>query len=151
MAIASYFAFGHRYPASLQNLLTDERFPVPRHHLRRLYPDPMTGRADWTLVLTPDQSGIQGVASSSQASPIKRGGFALIDSSFKDVDCYCQWKFIFLPYRWIPGAGAPAPPQPAPGGGAPTLGGPTTAPGISLPLPNNPTPILPPVPAPGSR
>jgi type II secretory pathway pseudopilin PulG len=151
MAISSYFALGHQYPATLQDLITDERFPVPKHHLRRLYPDPLTGRADWTLVLTPSQSGIQGVASSSQNAPIKRDGFEFVDGTFKDSDCYCQWKFIYAPYRWTgwgTGAGT-APPLPGasppgqPGWGSPSPGGPTTAPGIPLPLPSNPTPLAP--------
>src|SRR5215468_8808027 len=45
MAISSYFAKGHQYPATLEQLLTDDRSPVPLHHLRRLYIDPMTGSA----------------------------------------------------------------------------------------------------------
>src|ERR1700732_222237 len=45
MAISSYFALGHQYPATLQDLLTDERFPVPKHHLRRLSPDPLDGES----------------------------------------------------------------------------------------------------------
>src|SRR6202047_4079916 len=71
MAISSYFALGYQYPTTLQDLVTDERFPVPKHHLRRLYVDPMTGHADWSLVLTPSGQGVMGVASSSQAKPIK--------------------------------------------------------------------------------
>jgi type II secretory pathway pseudopilin PulG len=146
MAISSYFALGHQYPATLQDLLTDERFPVPKHHLRRLYPDPLTGRADWILVLTPSQSGIQGVASSSQDAPVKRDGFELVDATFKDSECYCQWKFIYSPYRWtgwgtVPGTapGIPGASQPGQSGwGTPSPGGPTTAPGIPLPL--TPTP-----------
>jgi type II secretory pathway pseudopilin PulG len=142
MAISSYFALGHKYPATLQDLVTDERFPAPKHHLRRLYPDPLTGRADWTLVLTPSQSGIQGVASSSQEAPIKRDGFEIIDAAFKDSECYCLWKFVYVPYRWagrgtVPGIpGAPPPGPPGPGTQLP--GGPTAAPGV--PLPGGPTP-----------
>jgi type II secretory pathway pseudopilin PulG len=146
MAISSYFALGHQYPATLQDLVTDDRFPVPKHHLRRLYPDPLTGRADWTLVLTRSQSGIQGVASSSQQAPIKRDGFEIIDAAFKDSECYCLWKFVYVPYRWAGGAtvpgttpGIPGAPPPGPSGpGTQLPGGPTAAPGV--PLPSNPTP-----------
>jgi type II secretory pathway pseudopilin PulG len=159
MAISAYFAAGHHYPATLHDLLIDDRYPVPKHYLRQLYPDPMTGHADWTLILTPDQSGIQGVASTSQATPIKRDRFDLIDSTFKDSDCYCQWKFIFSPYRWMPGVGmstppAGAPPQTPGGGFITTPGSPTTAPGIPVPLPSNPTPAPSPAmpsPDPGSH
>jgi type II secretory pathway pseudopilin PulG len=100
MAIASYFAFGHRYPPTLESLLKDERFPVPKRHLRRLYPDPMTGQADWTLIMTPSGQAIMGVASSSQSPPIKRDGFDSIDNAFKGVACYCLWRFIYYPNRW---------------------------------------------------
>ena len=34
-------------PQTLDELLADTRWPVPRHHLRRLYADPFTGQADW--------------------------------------------------------------------------------------------------------
>lgn len=141
IAIASYYAFGHRYPATLQNLLTDDRFPVPKHHLRRLYPDPMTGNADWTLLRTPDQSGIQGVASSSQAAPIKRDGFDLIDAAFKDTECYCRWQFIYVANRWAVGVSLPGPPPSTPGPQPPS--GPTTAPGVPFPSNNNPLPTNP--------
>src|SRR5207302_8513176 len=45
MAIAGYYAHGHRYPATLENLLADDRSPVPMRYLRRLYLDPKIGRA----------------------------------------------------------------------------------------------------------
>ena len=146
MAIASYFALGHRYPATLEALLTDDRFPLPKHHLRKLYVDPMTRHADWTLLRTPDQVGIQGVASASQLPPVKRDGFELVDASFKDADCYCKWKFVYAPYNWAMGVVPGMAPMPAPG--APIPGGPTTAPGV--PMPGIPTPGLPPAPGPGS-
>lgn len=37
-------------PQRLDELLEDRRFPKPRRHLRELYADPFTGRADWELV-----------------------------------------------------------------------------------------------------
>ena len=100
MAIASYFASGHQYPRTLQDLVQDERFPQPKHHLRRLYPDPMTGTTDWSLILTPSGQGIMGVASNSQRTPIKLDGFDLIDSAFKGTDCYCSWQFIYYANRF---------------------------------------------------
>lgn len=109
MAISSYFALGHRYPTTLQDLLTDERFPVPKHHLRRLYADPMTGHADWSLILTPSGQGVMGVASSSQAKPVKLDGFELIDQAFKGADCYCSWQFIYYANRWNRAVGTGAP------------------------------------------
>ncbi|MDB6042163.1 MAG: type secretory pathway, pseudopilin PulG [Gammaproteobacteria bacterium] len=99
VAIAGYFANGHQYPLSLQLLLADDRSPVPKRHLRRLYPDPMTGSPDWTLIYAPDGVGIMGVASSSTRAPIKRRNFPLIDVAFEDSDCYCEWQFVYVPRR----------------------------------------------------
>ena len=41
-AIAAYYVSGHQYPLSLQVLLADDRSPVPKRYLRRMYVDPMT-------------------------------------------------------------------------------------------------------------
>lgn len=137
MAIARYFAFGHQYPLTLQDLVTDKRFPVPRHYLRRLYPDPMTGAADWTLIMDPTNVGIMGVASQSKRKPIKHKSFDSIELDFEDQDCYCDWKFVYLPRRgnWL---GAPLPGPDAPNGpgvnpGLPPGGTPSPAPGVPVP------------------
>src|SRR5207245_1886735 len=82
---------GPHAPHALQDLVQDERLPVPKHHLRRLYPDPVTGKADWSLIPTPSGQAIMGVASSSQGVPIKRDGFDTLDNALKGADCYCAW------------------------------------------------------------
>lgn len=105
-AIAAYFANGHQYPLSLQLLLADDRSPVAKRYLRRLYPDPMTGQADWTLIYASDGVGIMGVASTSQLQPLKRKGFDALDGAFEDKECYCDWQFEYVPRRfYIPGGG----------------------------------------------
>jgi type II secretory pathway pseudopilin PulG len=143
MAISSYFSMGHQYPLTLELLLTDDRSPVPKHHLRQLYADPMTGKADWTLITNPSSPGIMGVASSSKATPIKRKGFEPVDEVFADTDCYCSWQFIYWPRRFgapLP-AGVNLPPDTAPGpnnpGGSNTSpsGGGMLTPGTTKPLP----------------
>jgi type II secretory pathway pseudopilin PulG len=123
LAIGRYFTFVRHYPLTLQNLLLDDTSPVPRRFLRQLYSDPITGEADWTLILDPSTNGIMGVASKSKLTPIKRRRFPDIDVGFADTECYCDWKFIYVPrfYRRdaAPGQGqgqgqyAPAPVAPA--------------------------------------
>jgi type II secretory pathway pseudopilin PulG len=122
MAIAGFYAFGHRYPLTLDELLMDKRFPVPRHYLRQLYRDPFTGQADWTLIPEPMGVGIMGVASRSKGVPIKRKGFGPFEVSFAEQECYCNWKFVYLPPSWYRRQNSNLPPlqqpisgQPAPG------------------------------------
>jgi type II secretory pathway pseudopilin PulG len=61
------------WPADLSSLLADGRGAQPRHHLRRLYVDPFTARADWRL-LRDASGGIVGVASNGQAVALRQAG-----------------------------------------------------------------------------
>jgi type II secretory pathway pseudopilin PulG len=101
MAIAAY-VYGPggsgQYPQELQDLVQDQRTPQVTRYLRRVYEDPITGMADWTLIRSPS-GGIMGVASSSQAQPLKVQGFNSADETFKDATCYCDWQFIYVPQR----------------------------------------------------
>ena len=63
-------------PSSLAELLDDRRSATPGHHLRRLYVDPFTGRADWQLLLT-DAGQIHGVR--SRAGTVALRSFDLPD------------------------------------------------------------------------
>jgi len=94
--IAAYYKKEQRYPQSLDALLLDKRYPMPVRHLRRLYPDPMTGAADWGLVEAPG-GGVMGVYSKSDAPPIKTGNFSLKDADFDKAQTYAHWKFIHSP------------------------------------------------------
>lgn len=58
-------------PRTLADLLADRRGPEPRHHLRRLYTDPFTGRPDW-LLLRDAAGGIFGVHSRSNQPALRR-------------------------------------------------------------------------------
>jgi type II secretory pathway pseudopilin PulG len=97
-ALAGYFAHGHRYPQTLQDLLGDSGSALPQRYLRRLYLDPMTGSADWELIPAPG-GGIMGVASKSTRAPIKVANFEPLETSFADAECYCAWKFVYVPRR----------------------------------------------------
>lgn len=87
-------------PKQLADLLTDRRMPEPVHDLRRLYPDPLTGRADWE-VLRDAKGGIVGVRSRSLAAPLQTRGFDAADAGFAGAKSYRDWVF------GVP-AGAPA-------------------------------------------
>jgi type II secretory pathway pseudopilin PulG len=102
-AIASYYRSSaggpHQYPQDINDLLEDKRWPEAKHHLRRLYVDPMTGAQDWTILRIEALgiTGITGIASSSQAVPLKKAGFPADEEAFADAECYCDWKFEYIP------------------------------------------------------
>jgi len=79
-----------QYPARLQDLLEDNRFPMPRRHLRKLYRDPMTGSTEWGLVKTGDR--IIGVRSLSDSKPFKQV-FNQRDEALSGKLHYNEWIF----------------------------------------------------------
>lgn len=88
------------YPPSLEALLQDRRFPMPVRHLRRLYPDPMTGRPEWGLVRDA-QGGIVGVHSLAEGAPLKTAGFAPHQAGFEEAASYREWVFRARPTEQI--------------------------------------------------
>jgi type II secretory pathway pseudopilin PulG len=96
-AIASYYGMvppggARALPKSIDELLNDQRFTKPVQHLRRAYPDPMTGRVDWVLVQ--GVSGFMGVRSRSTMEPFKKSGFAQGYQLFENSSSYAQWEFV---------------------------------------------------------
>jgi hypothetical protein len=79
-------------PKSLNDLLSDERFPVPVQHIRKLCLDPMTGKLDWELVLL--NGRIAGVHSRSMNSPLKKSNFPIIYTRFESAQTYEDWIFL---------------------------------------------------------
>ncbi|MGO9444881.1 MAG: type II secretion system protein [Thiobacillaceae bacterium] len=110
-AISNYYyaspGNAKQFPASLDDLLKDPRFPDTRRYLRRVYPDPLTGKTNWGIIRGPN-NGIMGVFSLAEGEPVKQANFSLDDSEFEGVTRYQDWKFVVGP--------AAAPPQPAPPG-----------------------------------
>jgi type II secretory pathway pseudopilin PulG len=101
-AIERYFLSGPRqYPRNLSDLIKDPRQPGTVRHLRRLYPDPVTGGEEWGLVKAAD-GGIAGVHSLSEATPLKSGGFAIRDKEFEAKTKYSDWKFVYTPTQGQP-------------------------------------------------
>jgi type II secretory pathway pseudopilin PulG len=99
-AIRSYYLHGtagvHQYPRSLEELIQDNRTGILQRHLRKIPIDPMTNSKVWNLITLAD-GGIIGVSSMSQKRPIKRGNFSLADEGLTDAECYCDWRFVYLP------------------------------------------------------
>ncbi len=56
--IARYRQDHGRFPKKLEDLLEDKTQIQIRRYLRRIYPDPMTGAADWKLETIVDKTGI---------------------------------------------------------------------------------------------
>lgn len=96
-AIAQYYANtpgkARRYPLQLEELLKDPRHPGIRRYLRKIYLDPMTGKAEWGLVTGPGGE-IYGVYSRSQDVPLKRAGFRLAEKDFEGRTKYSEWVFM---------------------------------------------------------
>ncbi len=84
-------------PRTLDDLLLDPRFPGARRHLRKVYVDPMTWKAEWGLVRTPDGHGILGVYSLSPEAPLKTANFRPADRALEGAASYADWKFVYKP------------------------------------------------------
>ena len=82
-----------RTPRTLQELVRDPRYPMPRRHLRKVFIDPLTGNDQWGLVELDTGPGIVGVYSLSNARPIKVGNFDLARSEFAGKQRYRDWIF----------------------------------------------------------
>ena len=91
---ATCFKVVGRYPKRLEDLLLDDRSPGTCRHLRRIYVDPMTGKAEWGLVKLPDGQ-ITGVYSLSEEEPIKKARFRARDAAFENKTKYSDWLFVY--------------------------------------------------------
>ncbi|MBI4735663.1 MAG: type II secretion system protein [candidate division NC10 bacterium] len=74
-AIARYRADHNRLPRELADLLESRTQLQTRRYLRRIYSDPLTGKADWKLDLLADRdgsvAGIRDVHSRAEGKPLK--------------------------------------------------------------------------------
>lgn len=83
-----------RTPPSLQELLKDPRYPTPVRHLRKIYFDPVSGRAEWGVVPAIPGPGIVGVYSLAEGKPFKVGNFDLRFQEFEGKTSYRDWVFM---------------------------------------------------------
>lgn len=105
-ALQSYYLAGgarNQYPLTLEELLKDPRFPGTRRHLRRLYKDPITGKAEWDLVRI--QGRIVGVRPLSPQRPIKQGNFNDDDVGLARKAHYSEWVFTYPFDLYVPPEG----------------------------------------------
>lgn len=115
-------------PPSLQDLLKDPRFPNPRRHLRKIFVDPVTGKAEWGILYLGDKVGVLGVYSLSNARPLKVANFDIRFLGMENRERISDWKFLMA------GGDGVAPSLLTPPNsmtGAPSLFGPGTAPGAA--------------------
>jgi type II secretory pathway pseudopilin PulG len=102
-AISSYYRHApaankqQPYPTTLEDLLKDPRYPSTQRYLRKIYPDPISGSADWGVVTK--NGGIYGVYSLSEEAPIKQGNFRPSENAFEGKTKYSDWLFIYEPVR----------------------------------------------------
>ncbi|UXY15212.1 hypothetical protein N8I74_18165 [Chitiniphilus purpureus] len=85
------------YPGELADLLADPRSQVVRRHLRALYRDPITGKAEWGV--RREQGRIVCVHSLSEAAPVKEEGFEPDEVGFAKAGRYRDWLFCDPPQR----------------------------------------------------
>lgn len=83
-------------PPSLQELLKDPRVPGVRRHLRKIFVDPLTGKAEWGIVWANpgERRGVLAVYSLSNAKPLKVANFDARFSGFENKEHISDWKFV---------------------------------------------------------
>jgi hypothetical protein len=117
-AIASYhesklLAGRKEFPATLDDLLLDSRGPGVNRHLRKVFVDPMTGKAEWGLVRVAGR--IVGVHSLSDKRPIKQDGFDVDEAGFRHKRMVSEWVFSYTGRPQDAGKPTPPPGRPASG------------------------------------
>lgn len=83
------------YPKTLNELVEDQRFPVLKRHIRKLYTDPFYSRQGMALVFR--NGRIIGVHSQSLLEPIRSAGYQEFESGFNGAKHYREWQFIYEP------------------------------------------------------
>lgn len=93
-------------PSTIAQLLDDDRFPNPVHHLRAAYRDPMAEDADFEPIIV--NNALVGVHSTSKQAPMKHAQFPRRYQQFAAAEDYSQWQFVFLPPTMANALGGPS-------------------------------------------
>ncbi len=95
-AIGKYYAAipgRAQYPATIDNLLKDERTPQGKRYLRRKYKDSFTDE-NFKEIKDPLSNRIMGVYSPSNKKPIKHSNFPEPFNEFAGKSKYSDWRFL---------------------------------------------------------
>lgn len=98
-------------PPSLKELLHDQRFPGMRRHLRKIFVDPMTGKAEWGIQYASGATGVLAVYSLSDARAIKIANFPARFQAFAGKQRLSDWRFVRTGDAIAPPAQPGKPPQ----------------------------------------
>lgn len=82
-----------QYPASIQDLLVDSQSLSVKRYLRKIFIDPMTGKAEWGEVRVAGR--LVGVHSLSNQVPIKRAFTEPDELQFNGKAKYSDWFFTY--------------------------------------------------------
>ena len=91
------------YPESLEELLKSKYSMAPKRSLRKIYTDPMTGKADWVIFNDPASKRMMGVRSASNGEPLKVSNFPFIYRDFEGKTKYSDWVFVYRAQTQAPG------------------------------------------------
>jgi len=80
------------FPVNFEQLIFDKRNLKSRFHLRRLYLDPFTQKANWVKIFDSQGRWI-GVHTSHKGQPLKKIGFSEDYKNFEKVKSYQDWAF----------------------------------------------------------
>lgn len=81
------------YPNSLQDLLQDSRSLSTKRYLRKVFIDPITGKAEWGEVRVGGR--LVGVYSLSNQMPIKQAFTEAEELQFNSKSKYSKWTFTY--------------------------------------------------------
>ena len=129
-------------PPTLDELLKDPRFPGTRRHLRKIFVDPITGKAEWGIVWlnkgggiggsnggTSSGTGVLAVYSLSESTPLKQAGFDARFQNLQNREHISEWKFAATGQGVVQGQQPGQPPGQQPGQQPPPFGQPGQPPG----------------------